>query len=94
MRVKGKVKWFDSRLGYGFVEVVSNMNIGEDIFVHHRALKCCEGQYKYLVKGEYVEFEINKLNNSKYKYEASDMMVFWEISCCVKPELLTMLLNA
>ena len=27
MRVKGKVKWFDSRLGYGFVEVVSNMNI-------------------------------------------------------------------
>ena len=73
MRVKGKVKWFNSRLGYGFVQIVSDSSINEDIFVHHRALKCCAGQYTYLVQGEYVEFEIVKVTNSKYSYEANDV---------------------
>ena len=73
MRVKGKVKWFNSRLGYGFVQIVSDSSINDDIFVHHRALKCGVGKYKYLIQGEYVEFEIVKVTNIKYSYEASDV---------------------
>ena len=73
MRIKGKVKWFNSRLGYGFIQIISDSSINEDIFVHHRALKCRVGQYKYLVQGEYVEFEIVKVPNIKYSYAASDV---------------------
>jgi CspA family cold shock protein len=30
---QGKVKWFDSRKGFGFIE----RTVGQDVFVHHNA---------------------------------------------------------
>lgn len=49
---KGKVKWFNSQKGYGFIE----MENGKDIFVHHNAI---QGQgFKSLNEGEVVEFQI------------------------------------
>lgn len=46
----GRVKWFHSEKGYGFLV---NQD-GEDVFEHHRAIMM-EG-YKMLREGEQVEF--------------------------------------
>lgn len=48
----GRVKWFDDKKGYGFIE----HGEGEDVFVHYSNIMS-EG-YKSLEKGELVEFEI------------------------------------
>ena len=50
----GTVKWFDSKKGYGFIEVEG----GEDVFVHFSEIK--EEGYKSLKDGQKVEFEIQK----------------------------------
>ena len=52
MRVQGRVKWFDPRKGYGFLEREGE----EDVFVHFSAIQM-EG-YKVLDDGERVEFDI------------------------------------
>lgn len=49
---RGTVKWFDSKLGYGFIR---NDEHGE-IFVHHSAI-LGEG-FKTLRRKEPVEFEV------------------------------------
>jgi len=50
--VKGVVKWFDTKKGYGFIEQPG----GEDVFVHHSGIQG-EG-FKSLRAGEEVEFEV------------------------------------
>ncbi len=51
---KGKVKWFNSQKGYGFIE----MENGNDVFVHYNAI---QGQgFKTLEEGDSVEFEIRE----------------------------------
>ncbi|MCU0286785.1 MAG: cold shock domain-containing protein [Acidobacteria bacterium] len=49
---QGKVKWFNSQKGYGFIA----MENGKDIFVHHKAIQGTG--YKSLDEGDLVEFEI------------------------------------
>lgn len=51
---KGKVKWFDSKKGFGFITPES----GDDVFVHHSAIQG-EG-YKTLDEGQEVEFEVQQ----------------------------------
>jgi CspA family cold shock protein len=50
----GKVKWFDSKKGYGFILT----DDGGEIFVHYTGI-VAEG-YKALTEGQNVEFEISE----------------------------------
>ena len=50
---RGKVKWFDAKKGFGFIE----KDEGGDIFVHFSAIKADTGN-KALEQGTAVEFEI------------------------------------
>ena len=52
MRSKGRVKWFNERRGYGFIEQAD----GDDLFVHYSAIQT-EG-FKTLEEGQEVEFDI------------------------------------
>lgn len=55
----GVVKWFSSKLGYGFITVCDNSEMkGKDLFVHHIDIKPTNSNYRTLFKGEYTEFEI------------------------------------
>ncbi len=52
LRSKGRVKWFNERRGYGFIEQAD----GDDLFVHYSAIQT-EG-FKTLEEGQEVEFDI------------------------------------
>ena len=51
--MRGKVKWFDNKRGFGFIE---SSNEGIDIFIHYQSIDS-QG-YRTLKNGEYVEFEV------------------------------------
>jgi CspA family cold shock protein len=51
--VNGKVKWFDSKKGYGFI----SQDNGNDVFVHFSSIKT-EKDFKTLDKGQAVQFEV------------------------------------
>ncbi|SMB85724.1 cold-shock DNA-binding protein family [Desulfonispora thiosulfatigenes DSM 11270] len=52
--MQGKVKWFDAKKGYGFIEGED----GKDVFVHFSAIET-DG-FKTLEEGESVSFEITE----------------------------------
>lgn len=68
----GRVKWFNNKTGYGFITVTDGKRSGNDIFVHHSAINV-EGQYKYLVQGEYVEFTIVDTPSGKHDCQAGSV---------------------
>ena len=65
---QGQVKWFNLKTGFGFI----SLEKGNDIFVHHSSIRVVSEQYRYLVQGEYVQFELQKLpeGTSKHEYQA------------------------
>ena len=52
MAMRGKVKWFNDKKGYGFVEGEG----GKDVFVHFSVIQG-EG-FKTLAEGQEVEYEV------------------------------------
>lgn len=52
--MKGKVKWFNEKKGYGFI----TMEDGKDVFVHYSAIQS-EG-FKSLNEGDEVRCEVTQ----------------------------------
>ena len=73
VRITGRVKWFNNKAGYGFITSTSGAQSGNDIFVHHSALVVSNQQYRYLVQGEYVEFQLNSVEDGTHKFQASSV---------------------
>lgn len=70
-RYTGKVKWFNNKEGYGFITVCDAGDfLSKDIFVHYSSICVENSQYKYLVQGEYVEFNLIKVNSDKHDTQA------------------------
>lgn len=69
----GRVKWFNGRKGFGFVTTVGT-DSPTDVFVHHSNVLVSREQYKYLVEGEYVSFNVSEASeDSDHKYQATDV---------------------
>lgn len=60
--VKGYVKWFSNKKGYGFITIDSE-DEQDDIFVHFSNINM-DG-FKKLEAGDEVEFEINESKEGK-----------------------------
>jgi len=52
MAMKGTVKWFDVKKGFGFIQ----QEDGNDVFVHHSNIS--GNGFKVLEDGESVEFDV------------------------------------
>lgn len=52
--LKGKVKWFDTKKGFGFIQSEE----GNDVFVHYTSI-VTEG-FKNLEQGQEVSFELTE----------------------------------
>jgi CspA family cold shock protein len=51
---EGKVKWFNERKGFGFIE----MDEGGDVFVHHNAIQA--SGFRTLNEGQRVSFDVQQ----------------------------------
>jgi cold shock CspA family protein len=74
-KMAGCVKWFNMKTGFGFLTVVqsvsgSDLKVGSEIFVHHSNVKVAEEQYRFLVQGEYVEFDASNVANGQHSCQA------------------------
>ena len=72
-RLLGQVKWFNNKAGYGFITVNDGEHSGKDIFIHYSTIRTTNSQYKYLVQGEYVEFNLVKSTAENHEYQAIDI---------------------
>ena len=72
-RIVGRVKWFNSKSGFGFITVMSGGRVGEDIFAHYSSVRGETAQYKSLIQGEYVEFVLAKSESEQHAYHATDI---------------------
>ena len=71
----GCVKWFNMKTGFGFLTVVqgvcgNDLKVGSEIFVHHSNVKVTEEQYRFLVQGEYVDFDVSNVANGQHSCQA------------------------
>lgn len=66
----GQVKWFNMKAGYGFISVRSGEHTGKDLFVHYTSIKVSNSQYRYLIAGEYVQFDVAVPEDGKHEVHA------------------------
>jgi cold shock CspA family protein len=79
-RVSGQVKWFNLKAGYGFLSVGQPLCAGDslvttaDVFVHHTNIRVNKSQFRYLVQGENVEFDVcESSKGDQHKFEAQNV---------------------
>ena len=68
-----RVKWFNNRSGYGFATVTGGVRDKQDVFVHHSGIIVEGEQYKYLVQGEYVQFNLRPSDNETHPFQANNI---------------------
>jgi cold shock CspA family protein len=68
MVLQGRVKWFNKVGGYGFITGPNG-----DIFVHHSELKVRNNVYRYLLEGEYVEYDEGESSNTEHNIQAKNV---------------------
>ena len=73
-RLTGRVKWFNNKAGYGFITVTDGSHSGSDIFVHHSSIGVASQQYKYLVQGEYVDFNMSSTQGGAHEFQATNVV--------------------
>lgn len=60
----GQVKWFNDKLGYGFITLCNQSeggtttDTGRDVFVHHSGVRPVNSNFHSLRKGEYTSFNM------------------------------------
>jgi len=71
-RYNGCVNWFNSKKGYGFIDVHNNPTVNDTkLFCHQTNIKCKQDRtFRKLYPGEYVSFRIN---NTDKGFEALDI---------------------
>ena len=69
----GNVKWFNNKAGYGFITTGENTDSPKDVFVHYSNISVGNEQYKYLVQGEYVEFDLTATPDSAHEFQATNV---------------------
>jgi cold shock CspA family protein len=75
----GRVKWFNRVAGWGFISIIGGTEEGwkefqdNEIFVHWKGLSVEKEQYRYLVNGEYVTFNVAYSESSDHKYQAQSV---------------------
>ena len=77
-KMAGCVKWFNMKTGFGFLTVVRGggsveLKVGNEVFVHHSNVKVQEEQYRFLVQGEYVEFDVSNVANGQHSCQATNV---------------------
>ena len=73
VRITGRVKWFNNKVGFGFVTACEGDLKDKDIFVHYSAINVQDDQYKYLIQGEYVDFELSKSIKGEHEFHATNI---------------------
>ncbi len=75
-RKKGKVKWFNSNKGYGFITPDDSSDGMTELFAHYTAIKM--SGYKMLEEGQVVYFNVERgakgLQATEIKDEKEEMM--------------------
>ena len=72
-RSLGRVKWFNTKAGYGFITASEGERKDTDVFVHHSGISVDSEQYRYLVEGEYVEFAIKQTPGATHEIQADSV---------------------
>ena len=74
-RLSGRVKWFNAKLGYGFIEYENN-DLIYDIFVHYSQIMS-NSNFKTLKKHDIVTFDLSK--QSGYAINVQEFINEWVI---------------
>jgi cold shock CspA family protein len=69
----GNVKWFNNKAGFGFITMGENTDSPKDVFAHYSNIKVSNSQYKYLVQGEYVEFDLSPTTDGEHEVQATNI---------------------
>ena len=67
----GNVKWFNNKAGFGFITMGENTDSPKDVFAHYSNINVKNSQYKYLVQGEYVEFDLTPTPEGEHEFQAT-----------------------
>jgi len=60
----GRVKWFNSKLGYGFITTTLDRD-EHDIFIHQSNIHPTQSRYRTLREGEYVSLNVSESGETR-----------------------------